>query len=57
MDALWSVSPVGLVQVDLDQKITDCNTAFAAMVGLRPEARRGRHGWTLFHPDSPPADP
>ena len=57
LDHLWSASPVGLVEVDLEQRITDCNKAFAVMVGMPLGELQGRHGWTLFHPDSPPAQP
>jgi PAS domain-containing protein len=54
---IWSASPVGMVETDMDQQITDCNPAFAAMVGKAWVEVVGQHGWTFFHPDSPAPDP
>jgi diguanylate cyclase (GGDEF)-like protein/PAS domain S-box-containing protein len=54
---LWLASPIGLVRIDLDQRITECNPAFAAMIGRAAGDVLGMHGWELFHHSSPAPNP
>jgi diguanylate cyclase (GGDEF)-like protein/PAS domain S-box-containing protein len=56
LQALYDASPAGIVATDLEHRITRCNRAFAAMVGLTPPEAVGRHCWEFLHPDSAPPD-
>lgn len=49
---LFKYSPIGLVLVNLDRKITDANEAFCALVGRGLEELRGGSFLDITHPES-----
>ena len=53
---VYAACPAGIVETDLHQRITHCNSAFATMVGLTEPDIVGRAGSQFLHPDGPKAD-
>ncbi|HEX8947482.1 MAG TPA: EAL domain-containing protein, partial [Dissulfurispiraceae bacterium] len=52
--AIFEKNAVGIVIVDKERRILDCNPIFLRMLGYAKEELAGRHASTITHPDDEP---